>query len=105
MVDYYENLNTFENVLDLIEDEAFNDKDKATTANQEIESKKSDEIDSLFEKFMNNTSEIDPLPSTSKRDDKTIKRNSSNSTVKKPDQDKDQNQDDKYDKLFNELFE
>lgn len=105
MVDYYENLNTFENVLDLIEDEAFDDKDKAT-ANEEI-SKKSDEIDSLFEKFMNNTSEIDPLPSTSKHDDKTIKINSSNSTVKKPDQDKDkdQNQDDKYDKLFNELFE
>lgn len=104
MVDYYENLNTFENVLDLIEDEAFDDRDKAT-ANQEIESKKSDEIDSLFEKFMNNTSEIDPLPSTSKRDDTNIKSNSSNSTVKKPDQDKDKDQDDKYDKLFDELFE
>lgn len=96
-------MNTFENVLDLIEDEAFDDRDKATD-NEEI-SKKSDEIDSLYEKFMNNTSEIDPLPSTSKRDDTTIKRNSSNSTVKKPDQDNDQNQDDKYDKLFNELFE
>lgn len=63
--DYYENLNTFENVLGLIDDDDDNAKEadakedlteKSTNVQME---KRKDDIDSLFFDFMNKTSEID----------------------------------------------
>jgi hypothetical protein len=64
-LDYYENLSTFENVLELIEDNNYNNDDKSVEASQKKAKNTSskeeklvknteDDVDSIFEQFMNN---------------------------------------------------
>lgn len=61
-LDYYENLSTFENVLELIEDEHCENSKQEENAYKESGRDEGNNIDELFEKFMNSTSEIDLKP-------------------------------------------
>lgn len=120
-VDYYDQLNTFENVLDLIDD---NEEEIKTNLNVEIESRgQHDEIDSLYEKFMNKTSDIDMSIVTkntydnshdSRKNDDLSASEREKETFKqkliKPDLVNNSNSgeltgEDKYDRLLNEIFE
>lgn len=112
-LDYYENINTFENVLGLIEDEvvcsssehkcADTVSNKAECSKSEVTSK--EEIDSLYHRFMENLSEIDEtnkfqnkIPENQHIDFENVKISSKSSEKNRQDQDK-------YDMLLKELFD
>lgn len=106
-IDYYEDLSTFHDVLDLIEDvDTSKNLNESKNFDLSVEDKSGSvksEDDDLFEKFMNK--EFDHKT----RDDvyDNISKKSNNSDVNKPKITKkspNEPANDKYDKLFDELF-